>query len=77
MPRALDYLQSEGTTVLSKAHEVENIKRAILIEHSDSGSISLINAGSDAVNSIVSVNASALQRFSELVVKKNQFKKGQ
>ena len=77
MPRALDYLQSEGTTVLSKAHEVENIKRAILIEHSDSGSICLINAGSDAVNSIVSVNASALQRFSELVVKKNQFKKGQ
>ena len=46
LPRQLDYMHEEGIDVLPALLRTEQVNRAILIGHSDGGSISLIYAGS-------------------------------
>ena len=45
LPRPVDFMHHEGLKVLPKLFDAAGIDQAILIGHSDGGSISLINAG--------------------------------
>ena len=45
LPRPIDFMHHEGLIVLPKLFDAAGIDQAILIGHSDGGSISLINAG--------------------------------
>lgn len=45
LPRPLDYMEREGTEVLPRVLAAAGIQRALLVGHSDGGSIALVYAG--------------------------------
>lgn len=47
LPRPLDYMQIEARTTLPRLLDVLGITRAVLIGHSDGGSIAIVHAGED------------------------------
>jgi pimeloyl-ACP methyl ester carboxylesterase len=47
-PRSIDFMHDEATTVLPRLLEVFEIRRPIVVGHSDGASIALIHAGSGA-----------------------------
>jgi pimeloyl-ACP methyl ester carboxylesterase len=53
LPRPVTYLHHEAKVVLTKILDHFGIKRAILIGHSDGGSIALIHTSADAGNRII------------------------
>lgn len=48
LPRPLDYMQREGRFVVPEVLDQAGIESAILVGHSDGGSIAIVHAGSDA-----------------------------
>jgi len=46
LPREVDYMHAEGLTVLPQLLDLAGVEQAILVGHSDGGSIALIHAGS-------------------------------
>jgi pimeloyl-ACP methyl ester carboxylesterase len=48
LPRQVDYMHTEGLEVLPRVLDAAGIRQAILVGHSDGGSIALIHAGSGA-----------------------------
>ena len=48
LPRPLGYMHEEGLDLLPRVLDAAGVRRAILVGHSDGGSIALIHAGSDA-----------------------------
>lgn len=47
LPRPLDYMQIEARTTLPRLLDVLGIERAVLVGHSDGGSIAIVHAGED------------------------------
>jgi pimeloyl-ACP methyl ester carboxylesterase len=47
LPRPLDYMEHEGEHVVAAVLDAANIDRAILVGHSDGGSIAIVAAGCD------------------------------
>lgn len=47
LPRPLDYMQIEARTALPRLLDVLAIERAVLVGHSDGGSIAIVHAGDD------------------------------
>lgn len=48
LPRPLSYMHEEGLDILPAVLEAAGVRRAILVGHSDGGSIALVHAGSAA-----------------------------
>lgn len=49
LPRPLDYMQREGELVLPRVLDAAGIERAVLVGHSDGGSIAIVAAGSGEI----------------------------
>lgn len=47
LPRPLDYMQREGESVVGPLLDAAGVREAILVGHSDGGSIALVHAASD------------------------------
>jgi pimeloyl-ACP methyl ester carboxylesterase len=65
LPRPVAYMHREGLDVLPLVLAEAGIARAILVGHSDGGSIALIHAGSGAADRIVGVATLAAHVFNE------------
>ena len=65
LPRPIDFMHHEGLTVLPKLFDAAGIDQAILIGHSDGGSISLINAGGVQDTRVKAVITLAAHVFNE------------
>jgi pimeloyl-ACP methyl ester carboxylesterase len=65
LPRPTDFMHNEAFNVVSPVLDAANIANAILIGHSDGGSISLIYAGSNKTKRIKSVITIAAHVFNE------------
>ena len=57
LPRPLDYLEDEGRRVLPAVLAQTGVRRALLVGHSDGGSIALVYAGTPAVRGAVELLA--------------------
>lgn len=57
LPRPLDYLEDEGLRVLPAVLAQAGVQRAVLVGHSDGGSIALVYAGARAASSQVEILA--------------------
>ncbi|MCC5809571.1 MAG: alpha/beta hydrolase [Ectothiorhodospiraceae bacterium] len=67
VPRPLTYMHEEGRDVLPAVLDAAGIQRAILIGHSDGGSIALINAGAVSDPRVRAVVTLAAHVFNEQV----------
>ena len=65
LPRPIDFMHREGLIVLPKIFDAAGIDQAILIGHSDGGSISLINAGGAQDTRVKAVITLAAHVFNE------------
>lgn len=65
LPRATDFMHHEATVVLPQVLAAAGIKQAILVGHSDGGSISLIYAGQDISGRLRGVITLAAHVFNE------------
>ncbi len=65
LPRPVSFMHHEGQVVLSQVLDAAGIDKAILIGHSDGGSISLIHAGNDKTDRICAVITLAAHVFNE------------
>ncbi len=53
VPRPLDYMQDEGERVLPEVLDAAGVRQAILVGHSDGGSIAVVHAGTPGARSRV------------------------
>ncbi|MCP4070494.1 MAG: alpha/beta hydrolase [Hyphomicrobiales bacterium] len=65
LPRPVIYMHDEGKDILPRVLDEAGIQQAILIGHSDGGSIALIHAGSNSSSRISAIITLAAHVFSE------------
>jgi len=65
LPRSVSFMHHEGQVVVGQVLDAAGIKKAILVGHSDGGSITLIHAGSDTSGRICGVVTLAAHVFNE------------
>jgi pimeloyl-ACP methyl ester carboxylesterase len=65
LPRPIDFMHQEALNVVSPVLDAANINSAILIGHSDGGSISIIHAGSTKTTRVKSIVTIAAHVFNE------------
>lgn len=67
LPRPITYQEDEAKDALNEILDALDIKRAILIGHSDGGTIALINAGCDETGRILGAVTMAAHVFNEQI----------
>lgn len=67
VPRPLTYMHTEGLEVLPKVLDAAGVHQAVLVGHSDGGSIALINAGGVQDSRVVGLVLMAAHVFNEQV----------
>jgi pimeloyl-ACP methyl ester carboxylesterase len=67
LPRPVTFMHTEGLEILPKVLEAAGIEQAILIGHSDGGSIALIHAGSGEATRVKALILMAAHVFNEEV----------
>ena len=65
LPRPVSFMHHEGQVVVPQVLDAAGIKKAILIGHSDGGSITLVHAGSDTSGRICALVTLAAHVFNE------------
>ncbi len=65
LPRKLNFMHTEALTLLPRILDAANIRRYILIGHSDGGSIGLIHAGSPHARGLAGLITMAAHLFCE------------
>tara|TARA_B110000444_G_scaffold199698_1_gene191080 strand:+ start:390 stop:1172 length:783 start_codon:yes stop_codon:yes gene_type:complete len=71
LPRNTDFMHREACDTVSAILDVANINSAILVGHSDGGSIALIHAGSIQDNRVKAISTIAAHVFNEEVTVKS------